>query len=58
MTGTFVVLEGTAGAGKSTLLDALAEGLRDRGESVTTAGEFADAEVFTAVAEIAVEIER
>ncbi|WP_436907582.1 dTMP kinase [Halosimplex marinum] len=45
MTGTFVVLEGTAGAGKSTLLDALAEELRDRGESVTTAGEFADAEV-------------
>ncbi|WP_436929845.1 hypothetical protein [Halosimplex halobium] len=47
MTGTFVVLEGTAGAGKSTLLDGLAEELRDRGESVTTAGELADAEVFT-----------
>jgi dTMP kinase len=45
MTGTFVVLEGTAWAGKSTLLGALAEEFRDRGESVTTAPEFADAEV-------------
>ena len=39
------MLEGTAGAGKSTLLEALAEELRDRGESVTTVPEFADAEV-------------
>jgi len=45
MTETFVVLEGTAGVGKSTLLAALAEELRDRGESVTTVPEFADAEV-------------
>ena len=45
MTETFVVLEGAAGVGKSTLLAALAEELRDQGESVTTAPEFADAEV-------------
>ncbi|WP_415379642.1 dTMP kinase [Halosimplex sp. TS25] len=45
MTGTFVALEGAAGTGKSTLLDALAEELHARGESVTTAPEFADCEV-------------
>lgn len=45
MTGTFVVLEGAAGTGKTTLLAALAEELRDRGESVTTGPEFADCEV-------------
>ncbi|WP_123535657.1 dTMP kinase [Halosimplex salinum] len=45
MTGTFVVLEGAAGTGKSTLLHALAEELRERGESVTTVPEFADCEV-------------
>ncbi|QPV61266.1 hypothetical protein I7X12_10840 [Halosimplex litoreum] len=45
MTGTFVVLEGTAGTGKSTRLDALAAELRDRGESVTVVPEFADGSV-------------
>jgi dTMP kinase len=45
MTGTFVALEGAAGTGKSTLLDALAEELRDRGESVTTVPEFAECEL-------------
>lgn len=45
MTGTFAALEGTAGTGKSTLLDALAEELRERGESVTTVPEFAEGPV-------------
>ncbi|QLH80548.1 dTMP kinase [Halosimplex pelagicum] len=45
MTGTFVALEGTAGTGKSTLLDALADELRERGESVTTVPEFADGSI-------------
>lgn len=45
MTGTFVVLEGAAGVGKTTLLAALAEELRERGESVTAVPEFAESEV-------------